>query len=125
MSISTYLCQQLVKEFHILSEMNILPTNRLIFNWFCICPFGDGTLLKHKMLAVLLSVFVVFSDICILISSIMFVFINIEIDVTKSMYAGTQIFTFTCAILALTNGFINRRQIGEIFIKIKKIYDGT
>ena len=105
--------------------MNILPTNRFIFNWFCICPFDDGTPLKHKKLALLLSVFVVFSDIFILISSIMFVYINIKIDVAKSMNAATQIFTFTCLIFALNNAFINRRQIGEIFMKMKKIYDGT
>lgn len=105
--------------------MNILPTNRFIFNWFCICPFDDGTPVKHEMLAVLLSVFVVFSDIFILISSIMFVFINIKTDVAKSIYAATQIFTFTCAIFALNRGFINRRQVGKIFMKIKKIYDGS
>ena len=105
--------------------MNILPTNRFIFNWFCICPFDDGTPVKNKILALLLSVFVVFSDIFILISSIMFVYINIKIDVAKSMNAATQIFTFTCLIFALNNAFINRRQIGEIFMKMKKIYDGT
>lgn len=103
--------------------MTILATNRLIFNWLCICPSTQETSLKRRLLAKLLTVYTLFIGLLTLIASIMIIFKKAKSDVNSSLYALIQVFPITCSLLLLIYGHINHYKLEGIFVKLQEIYE--
>ena len=108
----------------ILINMNVLPTNRSFYKYICTFLFDHETSGKHRALAFLLNTFFLCFSMFIVISSILYVNINVEFDVNKAMYAIIQICAIASVFFPLVHAYINRRQIDDIFVKMEKIYDG-
>lgn len=112
------------KKIVFLGKMIILTTNRLCFISLCIYPFCPETQLKHKIYALLFSLYVFSTNLLVIALSILFLNNIIKSDVNKSMYALIEISSASCTFFCLIHAYIIQRQIEGIFVKLQKIYDG-
>lgn len=120
-SFATLLCQQ-SKNFT-LTNLKVLPTNRIFFRYICIYSFACETTLKQRILAFSLILFFLFIAISTMISSVVFVYINVDLDANSTMYSFIQICAIGCVFFQLVHAYIIRRQIGDIFVIMEKIYE--
>lgn len=104
--------------------MKVFVTNRLVFNWLCICPSPHELPLKQRILQISLSVYVLISEIYLLLLSVSFFYKTMNYSVNSSnLYTLIQMSTVGNTLFALIHAHINRHRIEEIFVKLEDIYE--
>lgn len=102
--------------------MRPLETNRRVLIWLCLC-FELETLSKFKKsLSILLTSIVMASIIGALISSALYLWKFILIDLQGSVYALYQTAGFFSILYAFVVMFISRQKIHDIFCNLERIY---
>lgn len=89
-----YFCDFFSKFFYIKTfsgKMKPLETNRSVLIWFCLYPFDKNMKLHLKLLYTIFALSIFLMNVCALVSSIVFFFKFLSINLEESFYSLFQI----------------------------------
>lgn len=102
--------------------MKPLATARSIMTWFRFCSASDSTGVCQKMLYFSLFSIILITNLCCVISSMVFVLKYLSTDLNGSMYAFMIVATVFTWICAATIAFFIRHKIRDLFKNLATIY---
>lgn len=102
--------------------MRPLPTNYRVLTWLCICPF-DGDNQWKKPLYIFISLILLVTNICGLLSSGIFFVGHYSIDPRVSLNAAYQIAAFWGVTYMSIIAFLMRNNITAFLGELEAIYD--
>lgn len=104
-------------------KMMPLETNRRILILFCLYPFDKNTRPHLKLLYTIFSLSIFLINVCALVSSTVFFFKFLSINLEESFYSLFQITGIFGVICLVINAYFSRNKILEIFNGLTDIYD--